>query len=276
MRSICDQFAEHGYTAIAPAVFDRRQRNFESGYSPAEVEKARKFIPRIDWRAMLRDVNAAIQAVKSAGKVGIVGYCMGGTVAFLAAANLDGLAAAVGYYGGQTARNVDLVPKAPTLLHFGDRDQSIPMSDIEIIRTKRPECTSISIPRDTRSIMKSGRLTTQRARGSPWIARSPSSPSMSGERPRAGHALPLCSPGSKAVSPRDFPPAPSRSDIATTSIENRNNKWIPTVQLSRRSSTLSMFMNDFRTSIALIATMETISFCFNPPKSTLVNQSRRS
>ena len=140
MRSICDRFAEHGYVAIAPAVFDRYQRNFESGYTPAEVEEARKFIPRIDWRAMLCDVNAAIQAVKSAGKVGIVGYCMGGTVAFLAAAKLDGLAAAVGYYGGQTARNADLTPKAPTQLHFGDRDQSIPMSDVEVIRAKRPEC----------------------------------------------------------------------------------------------------------------------------------------
>ena len=140
MRGVRDRFPEHGYVAIAPAVFDHYQRNFELGYSPAEVEEARKFIPRIDWRAMLRDVNAAIQAVKSAGKVGIVGYCMGGTVGFVAAAKLDNLSAAVGYYGGQTARNVELVPKAPTLLHFGDRDQSIPMSDIEIIRTKRPEC----------------------------------------------------------------------------------------------------------------------------------------
>lgn len=140
MRSLCDRFAGHGYVAIAPAVFDRYQRNFESGYSPAEVEEARSFIPRIDWRAMLRDVSAAVQAVESAGKVGIVGYCMGGTVAFLAAAKLDGVAAAVGYYGGQTARNADLVPKAPTQLHFGDRDQSIPMSDVDIIRAKRPEC----------------------------------------------------------------------------------------------------------------------------------------
>ncbi|MFY9698576.1 MAG: dienelactone hydrolase family protein, partial [Rhodoplanes sp.] len=60
IRSVCDRFAEHGYVAIAPAVFDRYSRNFESGYSPAEVEEARKFIPRIDWRAMLRDTQAAI------------------------------------------------------------------------------------------------------------------------------------------------------------------------------------------------------------------------
>ena len=108
IRSVCDRFAEDGYVAIAPAVFDRYQRHFESGYSPAEIEEARKFIPRIDWRAMLRDTQAAIEVVQSAGKVGIVGYCMGGTVAFLAAAKLDGLSAAIGYYGGQTAQNADL------------------------------------------------------------------------------------------------------------------------------------------------------------------------
>lgn len=140
IRSVCDRFAEQGYVALAPAVFDRYQRDFESGYSPAEIEEARKFIPRIDWRAMLRDTQAAINAVQSAGKVGIVGYCMGGTVAFLAAAKLSGLSAAIGYYGGQTAQNADLEPKAPTQLHFGNRDQSIPMSDVEIVREKRPEC----------------------------------------------------------------------------------------------------------------------------------------
>ncbi|MGA8989075.1 MAG: dienelactone hydrolase family protein [Rhodoplanes sp.] len=146
IRSVCDRFAEHGYVAIAPAVFDRYSRNFESGYSPAEVEEARKFIPRIDWRAMLRDTQAAIDAVRNAGKVGIIGYCMGGTVAFLAAGKLDGLSAAVGYYGGQTARNADLKPKVPTQLHFGDRDQSIPMADVEIVREKRPDCEIFVYP----------------------------------------------------------------------------------------------------------------------------------
>lgn len=140
IRSVCDRFAALGYAALAPAVFDRYSPNFESGYSPAEVDEARKIIPRIDWQAMLRDTAAAIAAVQDAGKVGIVGYCMGGTVAFLAAAKLDGLAAAVGYYGGQTAKNADLVPRVPVLLHFGEHDSSIPMSDVELLRQKRPDC----------------------------------------------------------------------------------------------------------------------------------------
>lgn len=140
IRSVCDRFAALGYVALAPAVFDRHVRNFESGYSPAEVEEARKFIPRIDWGAMLRDTAAAIAALQDTGKVGIIGYCMGGTVAFLAAGKLDGLAAAVGYYGGQTAKNADLVPRVPVMLHFGERDASIPLADVETLRQKRPDC----------------------------------------------------------------------------------------------------------------------------------------
>ena len=140
IRNVCDRFAAQGYVALAPAVFDRIQRNFECGYSADEIAHARTFIAKIDWDAMMRDTSAAIAAVTSAGKVGIVGYCMGGSVAFLAAAKLSGLSAAVGYYGGQIAKNADQKPKVPTQLHFGDQDQSIPMSDVEIVRQKRPEC----------------------------------------------------------------------------------------------------------------------------------------
>ena len=140
IRSLCDRFAAQGYASVAPAVFDRIEPNFECGYSPAEIEHARTFIPRIDWGAMMRDTAAAIDSVKDAGKVGIVGYCLGGSIAFLAACNLDGLACAVSYSGGAIAKNADSKPKVATMLHFGDQDQSIPMSDVEIVKAKRPDC----------------------------------------------------------------------------------------------------------------------------------------
>ena len=140
IRAMCDRFAAIGYTSTAPAVFDRVQPNFECGYTPDEIAHARTLIPKIDWAAMMLDTQAAIDSVKSAGKVGIVGFCMGGTVAFLAAAKLNGLSAAISYYGGQIAKNVDQKPKVPTLMHFGDQDQSIPMSDVELIKQKRSDC----------------------------------------------------------------------------------------------------------------------------------------
>jgi carboxymethylenebutenolidase len=139
IRNVCDRFAAAGYVAVAPALFDRISPNFESGYTPAEVEHARTFVPKLDWNAVMHDTVAAIDAVKDAGKVGIVGYCLGGSVSFKAACEVDGLACAIGYYGGQIAKNADNKPKVPTLLHFGDADQSIPITDVEIVKQKRPE-----------------------------------------------------------------------------------------------------------------------------------------
>ena len=140
IRSVCDRFAAEGYAAVAPALFDRTQRDFESGYSPEEIERARKFVANPDWDALLRDTQAAITELKSAGPVAIMGFCMGGTIAFLAATRLDGLYASVCYYGGRIAAFADEKPRCPTQMHFGEKDQSIPMSDVEAIKQKRPDC----------------------------------------------------------------------------------------------------------------------------------------
>jgi carboxymethylenebutenolidase len=140
IRAVCDRFANEGYAAVAPALFDRMTPDFQSGYSPPEIEKARSFIAKPDWDAMLRDTDAAIKELKSAGPLAIIGFCMGGTIAFLSAARLSGLSAAVAYYGGRIVAFADEKPKCPTQMHFGETDQSIPMTDVEIIKQKRPEC----------------------------------------------------------------------------------------------------------------------------------------
>jgi carboxymethylenebutenolidase len=145
IRAVCDQLAADGYAAVAPAVFDRQQPNFESGYSPDEIAEARKFVANPDWAAMMRDVQAAIDELKKEGPVGIIGFCLGGSIAFLAASKLNGLSAAVGYYGGQIVKNVDSAPKIPTQLHFGETDASIPMSDVELIKQKRGGDTEIYV-----------------------------------------------------------------------------------------------------------------------------------
>lgn len=139
IRNVCDRFAAEGYVAVAPAIFDRIERNFQSGYSPEEVAVARKFIANPDWPAMLRDVQAAIDSVKDVGPIAVVGFCLGGSIAYAAATKLTGLSAAVGYYGGVIARFADDKPSVPTLLHFGEKDSSIPLSDVETIRAKRPD-----------------------------------------------------------------------------------------------------------------------------------------
>ena len=139
IRSVCDRLAGEGYVAIAPSIFDRSEPNFQSGYSADDVANARKFIANIDWNAMLRDTQAAIDAVKGTGPVGIIGFCLGGSIAYVAAARLSGLSAAVGYYGGAIVRFLDDKPKVPTQLHFGEKDSGIPLTDVETIKSKRPE-----------------------------------------------------------------------------------------------------------------------------------------
>ena len=136
-----------GFRAMAPQVFDRMSPNFESGYSEAEVAKAREFIPRLDWAKLMLDASAAVDALKKeGGPVAMIGFCMGGTVAFIAATRLGGLAASVCYYGGQIVRFADNKPRCPVQMHFGEKDASIPMSDVETIRQKRPECEIFTYP----------------------------------------------------------------------------------------------------------------------------------
>ena len=101
IRDICDRLAAEGYVAIAPALFDRTERDFECGYSPDEVARAREFIADADWDAFVTDTEAARAAIADVGNIGLTGFCMGGTVAFLGATRLDGFACASGFYGGK-------------------------------------------------------------------------------------------------------------------------------------------------------------------------------
>lgn len=140
IRSICDRLAEIGYVAIAPALFDRTERDFQSGYSAEDVEQARSFIVDADWDAMVRDTDAARAAVDAVGRVGIVGFCMGGTMAFLGATRLQSIAAVSGFYGGRIAKFADETPGCPTQLHYGSEDHGIPMDNVESVRSQRPDC----------------------------------------------------------------------------------------------------------------------------------------
>src|SRR2546427_1603305 len=118
IRAICDRLATAGYAAVAPALFDRIEPGFESGYSPDEISAAMRFVQNPDFGAFLRDTSAAIAELKSTAPVSIMGFCLGGTVAFAAACNLEGLASAVFYYGGFIPTMADHENKGPHPLPF--------------------------------------------------------------------------------------------------------------------------------------------------------------
>jgi carboxymethylenebutenolidase len=142
IRSVADHFALEGYLAVAPALFDRKERGVELGYEGADMQKAMTLIPKTpdDMQKAVADTAAAVAYGRDEYKtqVGVVGYCWGGSVAWLAAAELP-IAAAVGYYGGFIAKSLEYAPKVPIMLHFGRKDDHIPMEDIEKIEAAYPE-----------------------------------------------------------------------------------------------------------------------------------------
>jgi carboxymethylenebutenolidase len=134
IRGVADGFAADGYRAIAPALFDRAEPGVDLDYGPAGVERGRALRQMVETGDMLRDIAATADALKGAGKVAVVGYCLGGSLAWLTATGLDGFAAAVGYYGGTIAAHAGETPRCPVLLHFGETDAGIPMSDVEKVK----------------------------------------------------------------------------------------------------------------------------------------------
>ena len=142
IKATADGFAADGYRAVSPAMFDRAQRNYDTGYSAPEIEAGRTIMQKLDWGKAMLDVQAAIAEAAKAGKAGIVGYCYGGTVTWLASARASGLACAVPYYGGGMPNFISEKPKVPTMCHFGELDQSPTLAQSKEIAAKHPEITA--------------------------------------------------------------------------------------------------------------------------------------
>ena len=138
IRGVADGFAADGYLAVAPALYDRVQRGYESGYSQEDIQAGLAVRGKIPQDQALADVQAAIDYARKAGKVGVVGYCWGGTLAWLAATRGSGLAAAVSYYGGGVAEHKDEKPKVPVMFHFGETDHSIPLDKAKAVQAAQP------------------------------------------------------------------------------------------------------------------------------------------
>jgi carboxymethylenebutenolidase len=142
IRAVADGYAADGYLTIAPALFDRVHRGYESGYTQPEIQAGVALMQRVSWDDAIRDVSAALEAVKHAGETGIVGFCWGGAVTWLAAARVPGLAAAVPYYGGAIPSLANEHPRCPTMLHFGEKDASLPVAQARAVAAAHPDVTA--------------------------------------------------------------------------------------------------------------------------------------
>ncbi|MBT9332714.1 dienelactone hydrolase family protein [Paracidobacterium acidisoli] len=139
IRSVADSYAKDGFLAVAPALFDRYERGVDLGYQGPDMEKARTFLPHLNMDFAVSDVAVALDYARgeSGKKTGIIGYCFGGTVAWLAATRLHP-DAAVGYYGGGIGRFASEHSTAPVQLHFGKLDQHIPKEEVDKVQAANP------------------------------------------------------------------------------------------------------------------------------------------
>ena len=138
IRSVADRFAKDGYLCVAPALQDRAERNFEVGYTAPDIDRGRAVRGKVKNEDSLKDLKATSDYLKAqnAGKIGVVGYCWGGSLAWLSATEIDGIATSISYYGGEVPNTADKTAKCPVMFHFGEKDMSIPMDKVAIVKEK--------------------------------------------------------------------------------------------------------------------------------------------
>jgi carboxymethylenebutenolidase len=137
IRDVADRFAEAGYTAVAPAFFDYVENDVELAYDKRGMERGKSLAAETGLDRAVEAVASAAESIASSGKIGVVGYCWGGTVALLAAQRL-GLPS-VSYYGARNVPFLDQPLKAPVMFHFGAKDRSIKADAVQKHRDAYPE-----------------------------------------------------------------------------------------------------------------------------------------
>lgn len=141
IRRTTDHFAGQGYLSIAPALFDRVEKGVELTYNEDDFAKGREIRGKITDEWIIADIGAAVREVSSAGKVSVIGFCFGGYATYVAACKVDGVAAAMPFYGGGIAAKVgEMAPRCPTQFHFGDKDAAIPLDDLQTIKNALQDC----------------------------------------------------------------------------------------------------------------------------------------
>lgn len=137
IRSVTERLAAEGFVALAPSLFDPVEPGIELGYGEAEAQRGVDLRNRVGFERAIDVVEAAADLLQAEGlRTGVVGFCWGGSVSFLANTRL-GLPA-VSYYGARSVPFLDEAARAPLMFHFGSRDKSIPPGDIELHRAKQP------------------------------------------------------------------------------------------------------------------------------------------
>ena len=147
IKEVTDLYASKGYLCVAPSLFDRIEKNVTLNYDEIGVSKGRNLKELCDKDA-LKDIEASISVVSSAGKVGVIGYCWGGSLSWKIGCEASNLSASVCYYGGDIPKLKDLKPNCNVLTHFGELDKGIPINDVKIFEETQPDVLTYTYPAD--------------------------------------------------------------------------------------------------------------------------------
>ncbi len=134
IRAVADAYAAAGYHVMAPALYDRVERDAAFEYTDAGRDAGRRIVEHVSWEDAIRDIDATRAALAASGRVGLVGYCYGGIAGWRAVTHLDGLAAVSAYYASRIGEFAHEVPRAPVQFHFAERDHSVSAADVETLR----------------------------------------------------------------------------------------------------------------------------------------------
>ena len=137
IQAVCHKFASNGYDVIAPAIYDRFERNITLDYT--QIEEGVGYKMKLSDDYAMSDIQAAQSYLGT--KTAVVGYCYGGMLTHIAASKLN-FDCAVSYYGGMIADNyIDLKIDIPIMYHFGENDHAIPMDAVDLIRNTYQDAT---------------------------------------------------------------------------------------------------------------------------------------
>ena len=140
IQSVVNDYAQEGFYAIAPAIFDRIERDIQLGYEEVDMNTGIELaFQKLKMKQTLEDLQSTIDHAGQIGKVGVVGYCFGGLLTWLSSCDLTDVSAASAYYGGGIPDNAEMTPSCPIILHFGEQDTHIPMASVMEFQKKQPD-----------------------------------------------------------------------------------------------------------------------------------------
>ena len=145
IKDVCDRLADQGYTTIAPALFDRVKPEIDLGYSEDDLGEGFGYMQEVGNEDPMKDIQAAALNLRSHGKVGSIGFCWGGQLAWLASKSVD-VDCSVGYYGVAVHDTLQPPPNCPVLLHFADNDTFVPPEAADKVREAYPNMPIYNYP----------------------------------------------------------------------------------------------------------------------------------